>query len=283
LPRYTNNDSTRFSLTTQAKLAREGRKISLAYRIMLTTGLRLNELRTLLWSDLALDKSTLTVRAVNAKSRKSDVLPIPDDTLQAIKNWRRENPTSQGAVVTVTESLVQILNDDLTAAGISKSDEQGQTIDVHALRHTFGTRLCRAGVDIKTIQKLMRHEEASITLGLYLHSDHTRSRQAISTLPPLSLSQDIGHQAQPALRTGTDDKAVEIDHQPTSNQQGNKGDNITPSDVSGLGAGVAAPQAGASASSATGATRCPFPLSGRRFCRFLPNYFHLTLLTPPFF
>ncbi len=34
----------------------------------------------------------------------------------------------------------------------------------HDLRHTFGTNLVKAGVDIRTIQKLMRHQDLQSTL-----------------------------------------------------------------------------------------------------------------------
>ena len=46
----------------------------------------------------------------------------------------------------VPKELVKILNRDLTLAGISKSDDRGRTIDVHAFRTTFGTLLSKGGV-----------------------------------------------------------------------------------------------------------------------------------------
>ena len=47
----------------------------------------------------------------------------------------------------VPTALVKILNLDLQAAWIPKHDERGRSIDVHAMRHTFGTMLTAAGVD----------------------------------------------------------------------------------------------------------------------------------------
>jgi hypothetical protein len=40
----------------------------------------------------------------------------------------------------VPTGLVRILDRDLAAAGIPKKDERGRTVDVHAMRHSFGTR-----------------------------------------------------------------------------------------------------------------------------------------------
>ena len=39
---------------------------------------------------------------------------------------------------TVPKQLVNAMNRDLAASGIPKVDEGGRTLDVHALRHSFG-------------------------------------------------------------------------------------------------------------------------------------------------
>lgn len=48
-----------------------------------------------------------------------------------------------------------------------------QTLDFkvtpHLLRHTYITRLCASGCDIKKIQYLAGHSEISMTLGIYSH------------------------------------------------------------------------------------------------------------------
>ncbi len=41
--------------------------------------------------------------------------------------------------------LARILDRDLKLAGIPKRDERGRTVDVHAMRHTFGTWLSKGG------------------------------------------------------------------------------------------------------------------------------------------
>jgi integrase len=47
------------------------------------------------------------------------------------------------SLFTVPPSLVKILDRDLAAAGIPKRDDRGRTVDLHALRHTFGTHLSK--------------------------------------------------------------------------------------------------------------------------------------------
>jgi integrase len=66
---------------------------------------------------------------------------------------------------------------------VEKLDATGRVLDLHALRHTYGTRLVAAGVDIKTVQTLMRHSTPEMTLGIYVHSDRTRLATAVTQLP----------------------------------------------------------------------------------------------------
>ena len=57
-----------------------------------------------------------------------------------------------------------------------------QTINYHALRHTFATRCIEAGVDVKTLSELLGHTDASITLNTYVHSSMERKRTQLELL-----------------------------------------------------------------------------------------------------
>jgi len=50
----------------------------------------------------------------------------------------------------------------------------------HRFRHSFGSNLIRAGVNVKIVQTLMRHENISLTLDTYGHILDTDSEKAIS-------------------------------------------------------------------------------------------------------
>ena len=40
----------------------------------------------------------------------------------------------------------------------------------HNLRHSLASFLVRKGMDVKTVQKMLRHSDVSTTLGIYAHS-----------------------------------------------------------------------------------------------------------------
>jgi Phage integrase family len=109
------------------------------------------------------------------------------------------------AVFEVPIGLVRIFNRDLKAAGIAKRDDRGRTLDVHALRTTFGTLLSRGGVPLRTAQAAMRHSDPSLTASVYTDPRLLDVHGALDALPSLPLSQDPDAERErvQAASTGT--------------------------------------------------------------------------------
>jgi len=57
------------------------------------------------------------------------------------------------------------------AAGIPKEDERGRTVDLQALRDTFGTHLSKNGVAPRTAQAALRHSSLNLTMNSYTDPD----------------------------------------------------------------------------------------------------------------
>jgi integrase len=122
---------------------------------------------------------------------------------------------------TVPDKLVRILDRDLVAAGIArrvkgddgrvridKRDDRGRTVDVHALRHTFGTLLSKGGVSPRTAQAAMRHSDVNLTMNTYTDPALLDVAGAMDALPALPIGPEVGQSdlARFAIRaTGTDD------------------------------------------------------------------------------
>ncbi len=179
--------SRSFPPKLQAEIRAQADRNLLIYQLFLETGLRFNEARLLAWSDIDLGAGTFTTRPwwEGNKNGKEETLPLSpglQEKLRALPEPRT------GVVVHIPAQFLRTFNDDIEAAGIPKIDAAGRVMDVHALRHTFGTRLVAAGVDIKSVQKLMRHSTPLLTLGIYVHSDKARLAQAIATLPRLPVA-----------------------------------------------------------------------------------------------
>jgi integrase len=117
---------------------------------------------------------------------------------------------SDTLVFDVPTGLVRILDRDLRLAGISKTDDRGRTIDVHALRHSFGTHLSRAGVEPRTAMACMRHSKLELTMTTYTDPRLLDVAGAVERLPDLPLDAGDRTDAETAARaTGTDAGTVQ--------------------------------------------------------------------------
>jgi integrase len=166
-----------------------GRRNALTWQILCYTGLRVNELRSLRWIDIDLEKATLRVRPETAKGGREDLLPLMSELTSALKEERARTGAQPGdPVVSITPNTRKQLYKDLKDAGIPRVDASGRKIDVHALRHTFGTLLAQSGADLKTVQSLMRHANPILTFGFYVHRNDERLRDAVAQIKPTDLS-----------------------------------------------------------------------------------------------
>jgi len=52
-------------------------------------------------------------------------------------------------------------------AVIAYLDDQGRRADFHALRHTYGSMLAKAGIAPRVAMSLMRHTDLRLTMNVY--------------------------------------------------------------------------------------------------------------------
>lgn len=88
--------------------------------------------------------------------------------------------------------------------------ERNRVVDVHALRVTFGTHLCAAGVPLRTVQAAMRHSKPELTASVYRDPKLLDVAGAINALPALALPSEAPRTGgapidptRPARRCGT--------------------------------------------------------------------------------
>ena len=161
----------------------------------LHTGMRRGEILTLQWSHVDLARRTLTI--LEQKNGARDTLPV-NETAMEVLQARAAARTSHAAFVFVNgadhprnaRNLLRAFYPAMRKAGITR-------FRFHDLRHTFATRLIRAGVDVYTVQKLGRWKTISMVLRYAHHQPESlrggaevldRLRRESSTL----LAQSVG-------------------------------------------------------------------------------------------
>jgi len=207
-----------------AEQERLGRERALIYKTLVLTGFRKGELASLTIGQLELDGDTpyAVLNAADEKNRQGSSVPLRSDLADDLRAWITDAPAattlrirggSQDAeanrrLFRVPAGLVRILNRDLHAAGISKRDERGRTVDVHALRHSFGTLLSKGGVSPRTAQAAMRHSKIDLTMNVYTDPKLLDVHGALDTLPTLDLNSRPQTEAPSMRATGTDGRDV---------------------------------------------------------------------------
>ncbi len=198
--RQTNRGSVaKLTAETVDALQWLGKTRALAYRIAAFTGLRWNELRSLTIGAAHLEANTpfLLLEAGSAKNRKSAQIPLQCDLRDRLVAYRAERikrladgcstfpGTFDGESLLdgLPQQMTKVFNKDCAAAGIPKQDAAGRTVDVHALRTTFGTMLARNGVSLTTAQRLMRHSTPALTANVYTVVDLVDTGAAVNALP----------------------------------------------------------------------------------------------------
>jgi len=167
----------------KVSLRQLGRERALVYKTLLLTGLRADELRTLAIADISFgDVPFIKLRHSNEKSRKGSTLALRSDLAAELLEWTRGRARSE-TVFNVPDGILRIMNRDLVAAGISKTDADGCVIHIHALRHSFGTHLSRAGVSPRVAQAAMRHSDISLTMNTYTDARLLDTAAAVEALP----------------------------------------------------------------------------------------------------
>jgi len=178
------------------KLERLGRERALIYKTLLLTGLRKREIASLTIGQLELDcpMPFVILHAADEKNRQGSTIPLRHDLVNDLRGWLSDTQNaamarlgSKRPLFTVPEGLVRILDRDLKAAGINKCDERGRTLDVHALRYSFGTLLSKAGVAPRTAQAAMRHSKIELTMCTYTDPKLLDVAGALDSLPSLNL------------------------------------------------------------------------------------------------
>jgi integrase len=170
------------------RLERLGRERGLIYKTMVLTGLRRGELADLRVCDLELTAPLprIDLPADVAKNRKAARLLLREDLAAELAAWlKATGKAGVEPVFRVPAELVKILKRDLRLAGIPYRDEQGRTLDVHALRHTTATFLSRAKVPAAVAQRIMRHSDIKLTLQVYTDVQQLDEAQALISLPAL--------------------------------------------------------------------------------------------------
>ncbi|MBL8858292.1 MAG: site-specific integrase [Planctomycetes bacterium] len=171
------------------------------WRGFLETGARYGELSRTAWGDFSRERRSITLRGENTKNGKSRVIPITDEFAAVLVGLHRFQTKALGRKVgrgdrifltpegcnmqPISKAALCVFWRILELAEIPRVDAQGDHMDIHGLRHSFASRLARAGVGLLHAQRLLGHSDPKLTAMIYTHFECEDLRAAIDKVPPM--------------------------------------------------------------------------------------------------
>ena len=177
-----------------------------AYALILNTGLRSGEALALTWDNVNFHTKTLTIRQNASRVKKRDTanasgskqiitttksrsgtrqIPLNNNALIALERLQElqeSNRIKTNYVICTSTGKMVVQNSFYSIFQRTQKSLGIKPVTVHALRHTFATRLIKAKVDIKVVSKLLGHSSVKITYDTYVHTDLDRAFSAVQTL-----------------------------------------------------------------------------------------------------
>ncbi len=190
-------------------------RLSALWLVLLTLGLRRGEALALHWNDIDLDERTITIRrslqrlvrydadgntstelieTAPKTSASAAVLPLPGQLTAALREHRQHQlrerlaaeSWSRPDLVFTTE-----IGTSLEPRNVSRrfqqlcSTAEIRQVRLHDLRHSAASFLLLQGIDLKTVQTMLRHTRMATTADLYLHVHPELQRDAGERLEQL--------------------------------------------------------------------------------------------------
>lgn len=171
LPKTLDVDQVTALLEAGANSMLELRDVAI-FELFYSSGIRLNEMRSLNLVDIDLQARQLMV--LKGKGGKSRLLPIGTKAIKALQEWLKVRPAQDkenNALFTSAKgkrlgnrSIQLRLKQWCIKKGIPEA------VHPHMLRHSFATHMLESSRDLRAVQELLGHENISTTQ-IYTHLD----------------------------------------------------------------------------------------------------------------
>lgn len=168
--------------------------------LLITTGLRRGEACGLQWDDVDFKNKTISVNRSVTYTPESGIvvakpktttsirtIPVMNTTMQLLRQLKREQQQEHPYTVLTKAFVFPSLDSPFAARDPNNITRKMRrfikraglpNVSPHDLRHSCATLLLGSGADIKSVQQILGHADASTTLNYYVKSDMAQMRVA---------------------------------------------------------------------------------------------------------
>lgn len=166
--------------------------------LLITTGIRRGELMGLQWRDFDFERLTITIQrnvtytpesgvVVNTPKTENSMRTIPliPSVAKLLEQYHIGKPSSNDCFLFPSDKGDKIARDPNSVTRRVKRFMKNNGLpdmSPHDLRHSCATLLLTSGADIKSVQEILGHTNASTTLNFYIKSDLRQMKAAASKL-----------------------------------------------------------------------------------------------------
>ena len=183
------------------------------FTIMTYTGMRVSEITGLRWCDIDMKKGVIDVNhtLIYYKHRQNGcyynvpMLSVVKEAFEKEKEFQESaeiscqvtidgytdfifvnrfgNVHNQGTLNRAIKRIIRDCNQEiLDNKGANKNVLLLPNFSCHSLRHTFATRMCEAGVNLKAMQDILGHADYTTTMNIYTDATEELKESEISEL-----------------------------------------------------------------------------------------------------
>lgn len=169
------------------------KRIGIMINLMFATGLRVSELICLTENSINYDKKIVTVIGKGSKER---IVPIAESAKNAVRDYAntyRQLFIKKGKISTWLFPSLQSSSGHITRSTFFKhlktlafyAELNPDIISPHTLRHSFATNLINNDSDLRSVQKMLGHENIATT-EIYTHVLKEKLADTVMNKHPLS-------------------------------------------------------------------------------------------------
>jgi integrase len=161
-----------------------GRRLP-AYLMLLYTGQRRDEVRSLVWGDLHLrtPQPYVLIRQSTTKDKDKRAVPLHSKLAQILREMRPAGASDTALVFHGRFPTYDSLMNDFKRAGIEQKDALGRVVHFHAFRKTWQTLGVRYGINQRAAQEVLGHSDPSLTSKAYTDVAALGLHSEIAKLP----------------------------------------------------------------------------------------------------
>ena len=150
--------------------------------VALQTGLRVNELARIKFTDFHLKRCCLTIVRSKKKTKVEESLPISTELAKHLETWAKDK-------IAISGPLFVGLRGPLTVRGLQQMWDRCRIaaglldgLSIHCARHTMAVQLLRKEKNLKLVQQQLGHSSPVTTANMYAFVTWEDHQEALNGL-----------------------------------------------------------------------------------------------------